>query len=103
MMTNSPPDGLICPAEAIFDHEAVSAAIADKIANATSERAIRAATVTALSAARKEGMAAIATAFRSQPFASRPTTRAYSWLTFYRRPHNTCTLCPTRPKASVFH
>jgi [protein-PII] uridylyltransferase len=81
MMTNSPPDGLICPAEAIFDHEAVSAAIADKIANATSERAIRAATVTALSAARKEGMAAIATAFRSQPFASRPTTRAYSWLT----------------------
>jgi [protein-PII] uridylyltransferase len=80
-MPNSPPDGLICPADAIFNYAAVSAVIADTIANATSERVVRAATVTALSAARKEGMAAIATAFCAQPFASRLTTRAYSWLT----------------------
>ena len=78
---NSPPEGLICPADAIFDHAAVSAEIADKIAGATSEKDIRAATVATLSAARKEGMATIAAAFCAQPFASRPTTRAYSWLT----------------------
>ena len=78
---NTPPDGLICPADAIFDHSAIWGQISKEIADAASEKEIRAAAVSVLSEARKTGMATIATAFRAQPFASRPTTRAYSWLT----------------------
>lgn len=75
------PDGLICPASAIFDAQAVTARINVAIAEASSEKAIRAATVAALAQARSAGMARIAAAFQAQPFAARPTTRAYSWLT----------------------
>ncbi len=75
------PDGLICPASAIFDTDAVTAQIDEAIANASSEKEIRAATVDALAQARTAGMLQIASAFKAQPFASRPTTRAYSWLT----------------------
>ncbi|MEO0904666.1 MAG: nucleotidyltransferase domain-containing protein, partial [Pseudomonadota bacterium] len=81
MLDDGAPDGLICPASAIFDASAVVAQINDAIAEATSEKAIRAATVKVLAEARQAGMAQIASAFRAQPFASRPTTRAYSWLT----------------------
>ncbi|PXW68766.1 UTP--GlnB (protein PII) uridylyltransferase GlnD [Loktanella sp. PT4BL] len=77
----STPDSLICPASVIFDNNAVQAQIAAAIATASSERDIRAATVATLSQARRDGMAQIAAAFLAQPFASRPTTRAYSWLT----------------------
>ena len=75
------PDSLICPASVIFDKDAVQAQIDAAIAGATSERDIRAVTVAALSQARKNGMVQIAAAFKAQPFAARPTTRAYSWLT----------------------
>ena len=75
------PDSLICPASVIFDKDAVQAQIDAAIATATSEKDIRAATVAALSQARRNGMVQIAAAFKAQPFASRPTTRAYSWLT----------------------
>ncbi len=75
------PDGLICPASAIFDTEAVTAQIAEAVSNASSEKEIRAATVDTLTQARAAGMLQIASAFKAQPFASRPTTRAYSWLT----------------------
>ena len=75
------PDGLISPASAIFDVESVMGKINLAIANAQSEKAIRAATVDALAQARTAGMLQIASAFKAQPFASRPTTRAYSWLT----------------------
>jgi len=81
MMANDVPDNLICPAADIFDYAAIWSQIADQISIAPSEKDIRAATVTVLAQARKDGMATIATAFRAQPFASRPTTRAYSWLT----------------------
>ena len=75
------PDDLICPAPIIFDRAVVSARIAAAIDGAASEKDVRRATVDILTEARAVGMAAIAEAFRKQPFSSRPTTRAYSWLT----------------------
>ncbi len=75
------PDGLICPASVIFDRSAVSAQIQTACADATSGREVRAATVQVLTAARAQAMTTIAEAFLAQPFAARPTTRAYSWLT----------------------
>ena len=75
------PDSMICPASVIFDHDAVQAQINAAVESAKSEKDIRAATVAALSQARVNGMVQIAAAFKAQPFASRPTTRAYSWLT----------------------
>ncbi len=75
------PDRLICPASDIFDAASVSAEIAAAIAPLSVEKDIRAAVAGILSAARKQGRQAIADAFRAQPFAARPTTRAYSWLT----------------------
>ncbi len=75
------PDRFICPASTIFDSTAITAEIAEKIANAGSEKEIRAATVAVLSQARKRGMATIAAAFAKQPFAARQVTASYSWLT----------------------
>ena len=75
------PDDLICPADVIFDRAAVAAALAAANATATDARAVRAATVGVLLEARKRGAAAIEDAFAAAPFASRPTKRAYAWLT----------------------
>jgi len=75
------PDGLICPASDIFDATAVTAQIASAIADGASEKDVRSAVVGVLATARTKGRSAIADAFRAQPFAARPTTRAYSWLT----------------------
>ena len=75
------PDSLICPASAIFDTATIRAKVWDAMDQADRDKDGRAAAVKILAAARKEGMATIATAFRSQPFAARPTTKAYSWLT----------------------
>ncbi len=75
------PDNLICPAHDIFDHDTVSRRLTDAIHAANSEKEVRGATVEILTEARNSGMAVIAEAFQAQPFAARPTTRAYSWLT----------------------
>ncbi len=75
------PDGLICPASVIFDAAKVSANIATAISALSVEKDVRKAVVSILSSARKAGRDTIAAAFRAQPFAARPTTRAYSWLT----------------------
>ncbi len=75
------PDGLICPASVIFDAAAVSAEIAAAISALNMENDVRKTVVSILSGARRAGRDAIAQAFRAQPFAARPTTRAYSWLT----------------------
>ncbi len=75
------PDGLICPASVIFDAATVSADIATAISKLSVEKDVRKAVVCILSSARKAGRDSIAAAFRAQPFAARPTTRAYSWLT----------------------
>ncbi|MGJ8621151.1 MAG: [protein-PII] uridylyltransferase [Yoonia sp.] len=75
------PDRLICPADEIFDHAGITQELETAIAQASDEKDVRAKTVAILSRARREGRDKIAEAFRAQPFASRPTTRAYSWLT----------------------
>jgi len=75
------PDGLICPASVIFDTAAVMARIHDETVGVTSEKDVRGIAVRILAEARQAGLAEISTAFVMQPFASRPTTRAYSWLT----------------------
>ena len=77
----SDPDNLICPASDIFDRERVRAALVGALHDTTSEKEVRAATVRILREARRDGLAVIAAAFRASPFKSRPTTRAYSWLT----------------------
>ena len=80
-LTPVTPDSFICPASDIFDRAAVAAQLADAIASASSEKDVRAATVAILTEARTAGRNVIAAAFQAQPFASRPTKRAYSWLT----------------------
>ncbi|MBR2656406.1 MAG: [Loktanella sp.] len=75
------PDGLICPASVIFDTAAVMARVHDETVSVTSEKEVRGIAVRILAEARQAGLAEISTAFVMQPFASRPTTRAYSWLT----------------------
>ncbi|MBR9650968.1 [protein-PII] uridylyltransferase [Thalassovita aquimarina] len=77
----NPPDRMICPANAIFDIDAVMQRIAAAAASAGDEAAIRAAVMPILMDARKTGMKRIAEAFGADPFAARPTTRAYTWLT----------------------
>ncbi len=77
----APPDNLICPAIDIFDTDTINQQLHNALADAESERDIRARTVDILREARTNGMHVIASAFRAQPFASRPTTRAYCWLT----------------------
>ncbi len=78
----SPPGaGLICPEAAIFDVAAVRAELDAAIAACTDNMAVRTATVQIIGRARTAGLAAIAAAFAADPFAARPTTRAYSWLT----------------------
>ncbi|MEM9785741.1 MAG: [protein-PII] uridylyltransferase [Pseudomonadota bacterium] len=78
--TDNTPDSLICPATSIFDANAVMAEILAQSEGATTEKDVRAISVDVLRRARNSGMAVIADAFRAQPFAARPTTRAYSWL-----------------------
>ncbi|ARU02059.1 bifunctional uridylyltransferase/uridylyl-removing enzyme [Yoonia vestfoldensis] len=75
------PDGLICPTAVIFDTAAVTTRIATETAGVASEKEVRAIAVRILAEARQTGLAEISTAFAMQPFASRPTTRAYCWLT----------------------
>ncbi|SFD89229.1 [protein-PII] uridylyltransferase [Roseivivax sediminis] len=79
--TQSPPPVLIAPAEEIFDRDAVRAALDAEIGTATDEATVRRATVAVLSDARDRGRARVAEAFRENPVASNPTTRAYSWIT----------------------
>ena len=73
--------GMICPADAIFDEVAFERELTGALAEAKDHREIRTAVVTLLNDMRKKGNAAIAEAFSSSPFASRATTRAYSYLT----------------------
>ncbi|SFR46610.1 UTP--GlnB (protein PII) uridylyltransferase, GlnD [Yoonia tamlensis] len=75
------PDRYICPASTIFDLAAVSAELSTAVNQLQSEKEVRAAAVDVLARARATGRAAIADAFRAQPFASRAATQSYSWLT----------------------
>jgi len=75
------PDGLIRPEAEIFDRGAFDAALDVALADETDPRAIRAATVKLVSAAQASGNAAIAAAFRAEPFAARGVVRAQAFLT----------------------
>ncbi len=75
-----PADEMIAPMAAIFDDLAIRTALDTAIAAAPDDRAIRAATVEVLGAARTTGMAAIRAAFEAEPHRSRPTKYAVSWL-----------------------
>ena len=74
-------EGLLCAPSAIFDGVAVLAELDRAIALCPDDKAIRRETVRILQAARQRGNAAIEAAFAAAPFAARPTTRAYCWLT----------------------
>ncbi len=79
--TTEAPDDLICPAQSVFDTDAILAALDEAFLTAKDDRAIRTVTVQTLAAAQKAGRAAIAAEFEKRPFESLPTVRAYSWLT----------------------
>nr|WP_321250320.1 [protein-PII] uridylyltransferase [uncultured Ruegeria sp.] len=78
----SEPEGsLICPANEIFDSEGVSARLSEAFENCNDNAEMRAETVRVLRDAQKAGRMAIANAFAEQPFAARPLTRSYTYLT----------------------
>ncbi|WP_299152542.1 [protein-PII] uridylyltransferase [uncultured Tateyamaria sp.] len=73
------PDALICDPSDIFDSAAFDAVLSR--AHKMSQTDARTAIVTHLKAAQKTGRVQIADGFRATPFQSRPTTRAYTYLT----------------------
>ncbi len=78
------PDNLICPASEIFDVNSVCKQIENAVEDpgiTGNPHKIRAAVVTILGRARRDGMAAIETAFEADPFDAGPLTRAVSWQT----------------------
>ena len=77
----APRGALICPAEAIFDADDVFARI-DRLAADRGEPAkLQAGVVAILREATTTGRDAIAEAFTADPFAARPLTRSYTYLT----------------------
>ncbi len=74
------PD-LICPHEAIYDGDAVKAALETALSAAEDARAMRAETVLILREALDHGRSAIADALGKRPLEARGAVRAYSWLT----------------------
>src|SRR6056297_2891668 len=76
------PDDLIRPAIDIFDMSAVDHALQQAAEDAGGDlTALRRTVTNILSQAMSDGRAAIAEGFAKHPFDSRPTVRAYSWLT----------------------
>lgn len=76
----APNKPLICEAQTIFDEDGFLATLAE--ARNTSKPAdVRTQMVAWLLEAQKTGRLAIATAFKKNPFSSRLTTRAYTYLT----------------------
>ncbi len=76
------PSGVLIDDEAaIFDVADVCGRIAAVARDATDNAVLRRETVRILDAANKQGRAVIAKAFTSQPFAARPLTRSYTFLT----------------------
>ncbi|WP_299287324.1 [protein-PII] uridylyltransferase [uncultured Tateyamaria sp.] len=73
------PDALICAPREIFDSTAFDAVLSQ--AHKMSQTEARAAIVAHLKATQRAGRAQIADSFRAAPFQSRPTTKAYTYLT----------------------
>jgi len=75
------PGDLICPASDIFDLSAITAALDSAMAECSSARDMRAATVEHLKAAYEAGRETLTQAFASEPMAGYPLTRSYTYLT----------------------
>ncbi len=81
-MHTHPAEGLICPADEIFNRAAVDHAIDKIIAEADGDGAvIRNQSVAVLRDALDVGRAAIAAGLTAAPFAAHPVVRSYAWLT----------------------
>ncbi|EAQ12321.1 MULTISPECIES: [protein-PII] uridylyltransferase [Maritimibacter] len=78
---NDAPDGLIAPANDIFDRVAVEAEIERAADEAPDAAAIRKATVAALNAAQTHGRNLIKAQFLAKPRAAREAVQSYAWLT----------------------
>ncbi|MCV3271419.1 [protein-PII] uridylyltransferase [Roseobacter sinensis] len=79
---HAPPNGeLICAPELIFDRAAFDRELASAVKGLSSPGEIRSAAVTLLKARQKTGRTHIAEAFAAAPFAARPMTRSYTYLT----------------------
>ncbi|MEL6701116.1 MAG: [protein-PII] uridylyltransferase, partial [Pseudomonadota bacterium] len=74
------PRNLIVPGDALFDVDAVRAAVVAAIAAADPTDARRVCTEV-LSSALKDARAMVAEAFRAEPLKARPTTSAYAYVT----------------------
>ncbi|UOA25718.1 Bifunctional uridylyltransferase/uridylyl-removing enzyme [Pseudosulfitobacter sp. DSM 107133] len=72
---------MICPPETIFDSAAFSSELIKARQNDAAPMDVRNAMVAWLQQAQKQGRATIAAAFAERPFAARPTTTAYTYLT----------------------
>ena len=75
------PGELICPADAIFDENAIAARIDAATADETEHGKIRAAVVQVLLEAQATGRLGIEEAFSATPLSARRVTRAYTVLT----------------------
>ncbi|MBT9384919.1 [protein-PII] uridylyltransferase [Pseudooceanicola sp. CBS1P-1] len=75
------PDDLVRPARDILDPVALQAALAEAAGKDPAAPEARTRIVQVLSRARAHGAGAIAEALGEHPFAARPTTRAFTWLT----------------------
>ncbi|MEO0380793.1 MAG: [protein-PII] uridylyltransferase, partial [Pseudomonadota bacterium] len=78
-IAQDPAPELICAASDIFDVQAFDAVL--NLAILANDKGARTALLDHLKAAQTDGRASISAAFRKSPFRSRPTTRAYSYLT----------------------
>jgi [protein-PII] uridylyltransferase len=74
-------DGLIAPADQIFDRAAVEDEIAASAPDDADAAAVRKATVAALSKAQAAGRKVIEERFLADPHASREAVQSYAWLT----------------------
>ncbi|MCA0871044.1 [protein-PII] uridylyltransferase [Seohaeicola saemankumensis] len=76
-----PPGPLICDPADIFDAAAIKGELADLAASTSDATELRAGTVRILRTAKNRGRAAIEAGFEKNPFAARPLTRSYTYLT----------------------
>ncbi|WP_299966805.1 [protein-PII] uridylyltransferase [uncultured Roseobacter sp.] len=76
-----PAEDMICPAELIFDFDAFRLQFADARQGLSDHAKIRAKAVALLREMQQNGRTQIAQAFADAPFAARPMTRAYTYLT----------------------
>ncbi|MGV6850254.1 MAG: [protein-PII] uridylyltransferase [Marinibacterium sp.] len=77
----SPEGPLICPPDRIFDLPAVKSEIDQCAAKQSDPMQLRTDIVAALRTRMKAGRSAIEDAFANDPFAARPVTRSYTYLT----------------------